>query len=221
MKSPVRIILVEDNREYRDVIRFALESEPQMELIGVFATAEMALDSFGNNKTGSDPDLVLLDLRLPGMGGLEAIPYFQDKIPGAKIMILSQSEHEADVLRAITLGVSGYLLKSSKVQQIKEGIHGVMKGGASLDPMVAKFLIKILRTNPLKAVTGKLLSEREREVLNLLADGLLKKDISERLHISYPTVDTHVRHIYEKLDVKNAPGAVRKAYQIGLFSSEG
>lgn len=220
MKQPTQIILVEDNREYRDVIRYALEREPQMVLIGIYATAEMALGSLQELQGGTAPDLVLLDLRLPGMSGLEAIPYIRGKIPGAKIMILSQSEDEADVLRAITLGVSGYLLKSSTVQQIKESIRSVMNGGAILDARVARYLINAVKQNSFKVLSARLLSGREHEILELLADGLQKKEISERLHISYTTVDSHVRHIYEKLDVQNAPAAVRKAYQTGIFSAE-
>lgn len=213
-------MLIEDNDEYREVIRFAIDREDDLELFSQFGTAEMAVSSLDEIRSKLVPDVVLLDLRLPGMSGLEAIPYFKERLPKVKIVVLSQSDAAGDVIRAITLGASGYLLKSSTVQQVKDGIRNVMQGGASIDPNVAQHLINSLRGRPTPLVSNKLLSEREFQVLELLADGLQKREISEKLGISYPTVDAHVRHIYEKLDVKNAPSAVRTAYRMGVFTSD-
>ncbi|MEP4078849.1 response regulator [Haloferula sp.] len=213
-------MLVEDNCEYRDVIQFALEDEPQMEVLDQYNTAEMALGSFREAGAEIAPDIILLDLRLPGMSGIQALPYFREKVPSAKIIILSQSDSETDVVQAITLGAAGYLLKSSSVQQLKESIRSVSNGGASLDPTVASYLVNALKSKPSTSVMEQLLTHREVEILELLADGLSKKEICDRLGIKYPTVDSHVRHIYEKLDVKNAPAAVRRAYQVGIFPPE-
>jgi DNA-binding NarL/FixJ family response regulator len=214
-------MLVEDNEEYRDVIKFAIDREPDLEMFSQFGTAEMAISSLGKIRSKLMPEVILLDLRLPGLSGLEAIPYFQERLPDVKIIVLSQSCAESDVVRGIALGASGYLLKSSTVQQVTDAIRNVMDGGASLDPFVAKYIVKCLRERPMPLSSNKLLSSRESEVLELLADGLQKREIAEKLHISYPTVDAHVRHIYEKLDVKNAPSAVRTAYRMGIFTSEG
>lgn len=218
MEKAIKVMLVEDNREYRDVIQFALEGEAMMELLGPFATAEKALASFQQRGSMVLPDVVLLDLRLPGIGGLQALPLFRETVPNAKILVLSQSDSESDVLTAITLGASGYLLKSSTVKVVKEGIRAVVAGEASLDPFVAKYLVKTLKGNPLKVLNSTAMTTREIEVLELLADGLSKKMIGDNLSISYATVDAHVRHIYEKLEVKNAPAAVSKAYQLGIFT---
>jgi two-component system nitrate/nitrite response regulator NarL len=163
------------------------------------------------------PDVVLLDFRLPGMGGLDALPEFARCIPGAKIIVLTQSESEADVLRAIALGAAGYLLKSSTVSHIKEGIRTVVVGGASLDPTVARYLMTNLQARLPKEKTEGTLTEREFEILALLGEGLVKKEIGDRLGISYPTVDSHVQHIYEKLNVHNAPSAVNIAHRLGIF----
>jgi DNA-binding NarL/FixJ family response regulator len=140
MKSKIRVMLVEDNPRYREVIALALKQEPGLQLASQYGTAEIALRSLRDGSSGDLPDLVLLDLRLPGMDGLEALPQFLAVAPQAKIMILTQSDHEADVLRAIALGASGYLLKSSTVTTITEGIRSVMNGGASLDAGVARFI---------------------------------------------------------------------------------
>ncbi|MGJ8641626.1 MAG: response regulator [Opitutaceae bacterium] len=217
---PTRVMLVEDNEEYRKVIKFAINREEDLEMFSQFGTAEMAISSLDKIRSKLFPEVILLDLRLPGMNGLESIPYFKDRLPEVKIVILSQSDAEADVVRAISLGASGYLLKSSTVPEVTKAIREVMQGGATLDPTVASYIVKSLRERPMPLSSKKLLSDRESQVLELLADGLQKREIAEQLHISYPTVDAHVRHIYEKLNVKNAPSAVRTAYRMGIFNSE-
>lgn len=221
MKSKIRVMLVEDNPRYREVIALALKQEPGIELASEFGTAEIALRSLRDRSNGELPDLVLLDLRLPGMDGLEALPQFLACAPAAKIMILTQSNDEADVLRAISLGASGYLLKSSTVTTITEGIRTVMRGGASLDAGVARFIIHTLKTRLSKGSSVGLLTDRQMEILTLLGEGLLKKEIAERLKISYATVDEHVAHIYERLGVRNAPAAVNQAHRLGLFPHGG
>lgn len=164
-------------------------------------------------------DVVLLDLNLPEMSGLEAIPWIKKYCPRIKIIILSQSDNETNILNAIHLGADGYLLKESTLDQIISGIRSVVDGGASLDPRVAQFILNTIQTKVPQPNSDSLLSEREIEILRLLSEGLMKKDISERLDIGITTVATHVRRIYEKLDVVNAPAAISKAYKAGIFSS--
>jgi DNA-binding NarL/FixJ family response regulator len=217
MKSTIRVLLVEDNPRYREVIALALKHEPGIQLVSELGTAEIALRHLRESTGGELTDLILLDLRLPGMDGLESLPQFLTAAPEAKLIILTQSDNEADVLRAISLGASGYLLKSSTVTAITEGIRTVMKGGASLDAGVARFILQTLKTHLPKSGAEGLLTGRQLEVLTLLGEGFLKKEIADRLQISYATVDEHVAHIYERLGVRNAPAAVNKAHQLGLF----
>ncbi len=207
-------MLVEDNPRYRESIALALEESADIELIGEFGTSEIALRRL---KAGAAPDLILLDLRLPGMDGLAAIPLFLEASADVKIMILTQSNSDADVLRAISLGASGYLLKSSTVDRTLEGIRTVMDGGASLDASVANFILNALQTRLPKEDVDGLLTARQQEVLILLSEGLVKKEIADRLSISYATVDEHVDHIYRRLGVRNAPSAVNKAHLLGLL----
>ncbi|VGO13143.1 Oxygen regulatory protein NreC [Pontiella desulfatans] len=228
MTTPINIMLVEDNAVYREVLEMAITRDPNLELTDKVGTAERALQHLQPSVGQKTPDLILLDLSLPGMSGLEAIPWIKKYVPNTKIIILTQSENEADIINAITQGVSGYLLKSATVQQIKEGIQTVMSGGSPLDPAVAKYIL-----NTFKAPTSNRpestphtdgeedtpLTDREEEILSLLSQGLVKKEIAEKLNISYFTVSTHVRHIYEKLEVPNAPAAISKAYKTGIFGS--
>jgi len=217
MSNRIRVMLVEDHPEYRDAIELALAKEPSLELTGQFGTAERALRSLKHAKDGKAPDVILLDLNLPGMNGLEAMPLFHAVVPEGKIVILTQSDREADVLKAIKRGAAGYLLKSATLKQITDAIRNVHKGGASLDANVATFILETLKTKLPNGEVGPTLTERELEVLALLADGFVKKEIADRLGISTTTVVTHVSHIYEKLNATNAPSAINKAYRMGIF----
>ena len=217
MSKNIKIILVEDNENYRNVIIRALQFDPDMELVSQFGTAEIALRSLQERSKSDEPDVILLDLNLPGMSGLEALPWFEKYAPTARIIILTQSNKEADVLSAISQGAAGYLLKSARAKQIMEGIHTVMSGGASLDPAVASFILKTMRKKLVVSALENTLSPREQEIITLLAKGLEKKEIGEQLHISSNTVSYHVKNIYEKLDVPNARAAIGKAYSTGIL----
>lgn len=220
MKSIIRVMMVEDHPEYRDGIALALECEDDIALLTKFGTAERALRHLHDRHAPQKPDVILLDLNLPGITGLEALPYFRSCLPEAKVIILTQSDREADVLAAISAGAAGYLLKSASLNQITESIRTVTSGGAALDAKMARFILKNLEKNPPKPDAGNQLSQRELEVLTLLGQGLLKKEISDRLGVSIPTVATHVRHIYEKLNVQNAAAAITKAYRAGILSPD-
>ncbi len=217
MTQKIKILLVEDNPEYRHVIDFSLQDDPKLELINQFGTAEQALRSLQNTDIRKVPDVILLDLNLPGMSGLEAIPWFGKSVPESKIIILTQSENEADVLSSIEQGAAGYLLKSASAQEIKSGIQMVMEGGASLDPRMARYLLNNFRTKRSRLQKDGLLSEREMEILILISQGEARKEISSSLKISLKTVDNHIAHIFAKLNVVNAPAAVAKAYKTGIF----
>ncbi len=217
MNPKAKIMLVEDNRAYRMGIACALEDQPEMELSSQFGTAEVALRELqGGN---CQPDLVLLDLNLPGMSGMEALPLFREYHPDIKIIILTQSDRKHDILSCISMGADGYLLKSASTTQIREGIRTVMDGGASLDPLVARLMMDTLQVKLPKPQEKSPLSEREIEILKLLSEGKVKKEISAELDISAFTVATHVRHIYEKFDVQNAPAAISKAYRSGILDA--
>ncbi len=218
MKNNIRIMLVEDHPEYREVVEMALNKEPGMQLMSQFGTAERALRSMQNGPQTEIPDIILLDLKLPGMPGLDSIRWFKEYVPDSRIIILTQSEREADILQAIIRGASGYLLKSSSLNQFKEGIRTVSNGGATLDAGVAKFVLETLKSTLPQKKNNREITEREMEVLTLLAQGLVKKEIANQLGISTTTVVTHVAHIYDKLHVQNAPAAVAKAFHMGIFT---
>jgi DNA-binding NarL/FixJ family response regulator len=217
MNRKIRIMMVEDHPEYREIVELALNKESDMEMTSQFGTSERALRSLRDHEVREEPDVILLDLHLPGLGGLEAIPHFSTEMPRARIIILTQSDRDDDVLKAIMLGASGYLLKSSTVKQLTEGIRTVMEGGSTLDAKLAKFVLKTLKTKLPPSEVEHLLTKRELEVLAMLAAGRTKKEIAEGLHVSLTTVVSHVGHIYGKLNAPNAPAAIAKAFQLGIL----
>ncbi len=221
MPSPIKVIVVEDNPEYRNVLKMALEFEDDINLVGIFGSAEHALRAMepksAQGSEGAAPDIVLLDLNLPEMSGLEAMRWIREYLPETPIIVITQSDAESDVLTAIKNGATGYLLKSSTVKQIKDAIHTVADGGAHLDSKVAKYIMEQIQNAPTKDANQPTLSSREMEVLVLLSDGLVKKEIAEQLGISFFTVSTHIRHVYDKLNVLNAPAAVSTAYKTGIL----
>ncbi|MEO1524102.1 MAG: response regulator transcription factor [Planctomycetota bacterium] len=213
-----RVVLVEDNTAYREVIEIALAKANDIELVGTFGAAEVALRSIQRGGPSAKPDVILLDLSLPGIQGLEAIPPLVANAADSKIIVLTQSNHEADVLQAVSLGASGYLLKTATVAQIIDGIRGVMAGDAPLDARIAKYILATVKTVlPRNGHPEVLLTKREMEVLELLAEGLTKREIADRLNVSNSTISTHAVHLFEKLRVQNAPSAVAKAFRLGLF----
>ena len=216
--SAIRIMLVEDNPAYREVISLAIADQNDMTLAKHFGTTEGALQQLEAMHPDEQPDILLLDLRLPGMNGLEAISHFHGVAPAMRIIVLTQSDTPSDIALAIQKGVSGYLLKRSTLEEITQGIRTVVSGGASLDSDVAKHILTSLQ-RPASSELGRL-TEREHEILELLANGLVKKQISARLSIIYSTVDTHVSRIYEKLRANNAPAAVSEAYRLGILRPE-
>jgi two-component system nitrate/nitrite response regulator NarL len=220
MKNGINVMLVEDNPAYRKSITYALNGRDGITLTHQFGTAEIAIQSLLEMEPAEIPDVILLDLNLPGMSGLDALPDFRQSTPQTQVIILTQSNREADIMKAISLGASGYLLKSSAVNELREGIQSVMRGGASLDEHVAKLLLEKLAPSRPKDSEHQILTEREIEMLTLLATGLVKKEIAERLSISTHTVNNHIRHIYEKLQVPNAPAAIAKAYKSGILSTD-
>jgi two-component system nitrate/nitrite response regulator NarL len=220
MKNGINVMLVEDNPAYRKSITYALNGRDGITLTHQFGTAEIAIQSLLEMVPAEIPDVILLDLNLPGMSGLDALPDFRQSTPQTQVIILTQSNREADIMKAISLGASGYLLKSSAVNELREGIQSVMRGGASLDEHVAKLLLEKLAPSRPKDSEHQILTEREIEMLTLLATGLVKKEIAERLSISTHTVNNHIRHIYEKLQVPNAPAAIAKAYKSGILSTD-
>jgi DNA-binding NarL/FixJ family response regulator len=221
MKNPINVILIEDNPEYRYAIELSLKNDPVITLSKQFGTAELALRELEpSDSSHQTPDLILLDLNLPGMSGHETIPWIKKYTPKAKIIILTQSDKDADVIKALKLGASGYLLKSALIENIQAAIINVMQGGGALDPKVIPTVLEKMGSHTDSDTPEISLTPREHEILSLLAEGLQKKEIANNLQIGLETVNTHIKNTYLKLEVANAPAAISKAYQTGILKAK-
>lgn len=221
MNDTIRVMMVEDHAGYRKALERSLGRSEYITLHSQYGTAEFALRDIQYADPANIPEILLLDLNLPGMKGLESIRWFKDYAPNLKIIVLSQSNADEDILNAISLGASGYLLKSARFREIADGIQTVIDGGASLDPKIANFIMsKIKMLQPNTKPSAKTLSPREVETLSLIGEGFSKKEIAEKLEISTATVAYHVRNIYDKLNVLNAPAAVAKGFLTGILPAK-
>lgn len=212
----IRIMVVEDNTVFRRAIVSSLRKHHGAECITEASTADEAFRLLGDDCT--PPDIFLLDLEMPGTHGIDAISRLLELAPASRIIILTQSDREVHVLQAITRGASGYLLKTATRAEILDSILEVHDGGASIDPKIAHTALKLIRRiqpDSPPEEDDKLLTARELEVLQLLSDGYVKKEIADKLDISPHGVDKRMRRIYDKLQVQNVAAAVATAVRKG------
>lgn len=205
---PIRVSIVEDLTEVREGLVELVQSDEELMMVGSFKDAESAIDKL----TGLNSDVVLMDINLPGMSGIDCIKSVKDKCPDTQFMMFTVYENDEKVVQALRAGATGYLLKRTEPKRILESIKELNQGGSPMSSNIARKLLTIFVHE--KAVTKKeILSGRENEVLQLLADGLLYKEIADRLHIGHGTVRQHIHNIYEKLHVSNRTEAVNKYFE--------
>lgn len=205
------IWIIEDNRPLREVLAETLRTACDNWTIQAFPSCEDAFKTLNINLTTA-PQVVIMDLGLPGMNGLEGITHLKQTSPNTEIVVFTVFDDIDKIYTAICAGASGYLLKSTPPQALVEGIHEVLNGGSPMHPQVArKVLTRLNTTRPPTPEPGETLSDREREVLECMVDGLIKKEIADRLTLSIHTVDNYLRRIYRKLHVNTMQGAVAKA----------
>ena len=209
----ISVWLVEDNRTFRDTISRVLNQVPGMECPSSYTSAEDAIEAL---KAGRVPDVLLLDVQLPGMNGLEAIKILKAISPSTRIVMLTVFDDHDKIFQAICAGASGYLLKTATVERIVEAIREVLAGGAPMNPNVARSVLDMFARLAVPQHDYNL-TEREQGILEMMTQGLTKKEIASQLSLSYHTVDTHLRNIYTKLHVHNRSGAVARALKDRLF----
>ncbi len=212
----IRVWLVEDNEVFRRNVQRVINSLDGMACDGSFDSAEATFAALQNNAA---PDVILLDVQLPGVDGIAALSKFKEVIADTRVIILTVFDDADKIFRAVCAGASGYVLKASGTDKIGEAIRQVMGGGAPMTPQVAKKVLDAFANSDLlpgaKGDYG--LTAREQEILRLLAEGLLKKEIADALGISVNTVSTHLRRVYDKLHVNTNTGAVAKALREGII----
>ncbi len=203
----IKICIVEDLKEVRDGMTSLLTLDERFEVLASFPDAEKAAEEL----PAWQPDIVIMDINLPGMNGIECINKVKTKCPNSQFIMFTIYEDDEKVFEALNAGASGYLLKKTPLGKISESLLELYAGGSPMSTQIARKVINRLRNNE---ATGNIaiLSTRENEVLHCLATGLLYKEIAEKLSISTSTVRQHIHKIYEKLHVQNRTEALNKAF---------
>ncbi|NWG26912.1 MAG: response regulator transcription factor [Ignavibacteriaceae bacterium] len=214
MNNQIDVIVIEDNELLRDSLKEAINKSSDINCKHTFSSGEAALDFIAKEELV--PDIILLDIGLPGMNGIELIPELRKLSPSSKIIIITVHDDDENVFNAICAGASGYLLKDLSSEKILASIIEVMNGGAPMNMHIAKKVLNMFRDQNVKS-NGYDLSEREKEILSLLIEGLSKKQIAEKIFLSHHTVDSHLRNIYAKLEVHSRSSAIGKAIREKLI----
>jgi DNA-binding NarL/FixJ family response regulator len=212
--KPIRVLLADDHTLVRAGIRGLLSGLAGVEVIGEAGDGHEAL----RLAESLQPDLVLLDIGMPGLNGLEAAARLQKLDPTIRVIILSMHMSEEYVLQALRAGAAGYLLKGAAVAELEIAIRAVARGDSYLSPAVSKRVVDdyVSRTSAGPEPLA-LLTPRQREILQLVAEGHTSKDIGQRLGLSYRTVEAHRNQIMKRLDVHDVTGLVRFAVRVGLI----
>jgi DNA-binding NarL/FixJ family response regulator len=207
----VRIVVVDDHALFRAGLIGLLEEMPEFEVVGEAVNGEEAVEIVEQLK----PDIVLMDVNMPVMSGVQAVEEIL-KYVQTHILMLTISRQEDDLFTAITAGADGYLLKNLEPGDLRKAILNVVEGKSVLSPEITRPVMKALANASLPS-PEKVVSKREIDVLECLAQGLTTAQIASQLYVSDNTVKTHIRHILEKLDASNRAEAVSKASQLGLL----
>jgi DNA-binding NarL/FixJ family response regulator len=218
MADPIRILLVDDQRLMREGLRILLELEPDLEIVGEAGDGQAGLDAY----EALQPDVVLMDVRMPGMDGVEATWRLRERWPDARVVILTTFDDDEYVFEGLRAGAMGYLLKDVSGHDLAEAVRTVAAGGVLIQPSVArKVVAEFARVAPpARAVDAGLaepLSEREQEILELLALGLNNREIADRLSLAPGTVKNYVTTILQKLGVRDRTQAAIRARELGLI----
>ena len=204
----ISIAIVEDLDVVRNGLKDFISLSTDFLVVGAFKTGEEAFEHLPEIR----PDIVIMDINLPGMNGIECIRRVKDKSPGTQFMMFTVYENDDKVFEALKAGASGYLLKNTGLLHIAESVKELHEGGSPMSANIARKMVNLFRDNDKKNPFLELLSNREKEILQLLAKGLLYKEIAEQLGIATGTVRIHIHKIYEKLHVQNRTEAINKAF---------
>jgi DNA-binding NarL/FixJ family response regulator len=203
--NPIRICMVEDDARLQSLMARWLRQEQELELVTVYSDAESALAGIPEDR----PDVVLMDINLPGLNGIECVGQLKPLLPNTQFAMITVYEDEDKILQALKVGATGYLLKQTPRAEIIAAIRELHRGGSPMTPNIARKVVQSLQAvKPVAA--NPILSDREQQVMDLLAQGYLYKEIVGTLDISQGSLHTYIRRVYEKLQVHSRSQAMAK-----------
>jgi len=201
----IRIFIYDDSADRRDSLKGLISMSEGMKLVGEAADCSNVLNEIDKY----DPDVVLMDINMPGVDGLEGLKKIKAMYPEVKVLMQTAFDDSEKIFTSIRNGASGYILKRDSPQRLLQAIHEVNEGGAVMNPAIAQKVLDYFKPTEKKSP----LSQRENEVLALLAEGLSYKMVADKLCVSYTTINTHTKHIYEKLHVASLGEAIAYYYK--------
>jgi DNA-binding NarL/FixJ family response regulator len=218
MTDQIRVLLVDDQRLMREGLRILLELEPDLKIAGEATNGQEALDAYAE----SEPDVVLMDVRMPGMDGVEATWRLRERWPSALVIILTTFDDDEYVFEGLRAGARGYLLKDVSGHDLADAVRTVAAGGALIEPSVARRVVAEFArmAPPVRQPDDGLaepLSEREREILRLMAQGFTNREIADRLSLAQGTVKNYVTTILQKLGARDRTQAALRARELGML----
>jgi DNA-binding NarL/FixJ family response regulator len=208
VNNKIKVSIVEDTDDIRNALRVLIDGSPGFECIHVYADAEEALQDMSSQ----DIDIVLMDIGLPGMDGIECMKILKPEMPKAQFMMCTVYDDDDHIFNALRSGASGYILKRTSPAQILEAIHDLYEGGSPMSSEIARRVVESMYESNKRSKAVELLTARENEILDFLARGYLYKEIATELFISKETVKKHIHSIYDKLHVQNRTEAINKAF---------
>jgi DNA-binding NarL/FixJ family response regulator len=207
---PISVAMVEDDAPLRASLAGILQRAPSCRCVGAFASAEEAL----RHIPGLAPQVVLMDINLPGMDGVQCVRRLAELIPKAQILMLTVHEDSDTIFESLSAGAAGYLLKPVRAAELLAAVKDVYAGGAPMTSNIARKVVQSFKRAGADADDSRQLSPRERDVLDFLVKGYSYKEVADQMKISYSTVHTHIEHIYHKLHVQSRAQAVAKYLRV-------
>ena len=208
-KDIITVSIVEDSDTIRDALHLVINGSEGFECIHVYPDAETALEDMPSREV----DVVLMDINLPGMSGIECMTLLKTKMPDTQFMMCTVYENDDAIFSALESGATGYLLKRTSPAQILEAIRELHQGGSPMSSEIARRVVEGMHKRKRSSRYLEMLTNREKEILELLAKGFLYKEIATKLFISNETVKSHIHNIYDKLHVQTRTEALNKAFQ--------
>jgi len=203
---PITVAIVEDNKEIREGLSILINGSEGFQCVATYPTAEAALEGIN----GDEPDIILMDIQLPGMSGIECVKRLKIAKPSIQIMMQTIYEDDERIYNSLVAGASGYVLKKTPPSKLIESIQDLHNGGSPMSSQIARKVVQAFQKMGASSKDTENLSPREMEILSYLAKGYRYKEIADILFISIETVRTHLRNIYEKLQVRSRTEAVLK-----------
>jgi DNA-binding NarL/FixJ family response regulator len=200
------VVIVEDDRAVRENLVALINMDERLRLLGAFGSAEIAL----RDVPALQPALAVMDINLPRMNGIECVARLKLKLPSLHVLMLTVYEDDDSVFRALKAGASGYLVKRDAAEKLLNALQEIQQGGAPMSAHIARQVVQFFHRSEVPAAESEHLSPRETEILDLLVQGLILKEVADQLGIGLETVRTHVNHVYHKLHVRSRTEAIVK-----------